>query len=141
MKLKEKVKQWLLKDELERFKEYEYLCRNAHSELEEATAKYQLSDIRLQKSTVVVNEGVKLNEQLKEIITPILDTGVDYGLYNDHSWAVVCVKGKPEYVKFMPLDSKDTRAIIDFLKHFDKRSRVIDSPLAFRNMVERRIID
>lgn len=140
MKLKEKIKQWLLKDELDKFKEYEDLCRNAYSELEKATAKYQLSDIRLQNSTEVVNEGIKLNKQLKEMVTPILDVGLDYGMYEDHSWAVVCVKGKPEYVKFMPLDSKDTRTIINFLKQFNKDSRIVDSPLAFRNMFGDRII-
>jgi len=47
----------------------------------------------------------------------------DYG----HSWAVICVEGKMNIVKFIDLDRKDAREIFDFLKHFEAGRHCIDA--------------
>ena len=44
-----------------------------------------------------------------------------------HSWAVVCVEGKINVVKFVSLKRADCRYIMDFLKQFDGSRRVVDS--------------
>lgn len=98
--IKQKLKKWLLEDELETIK---FLERE--------------------------------NERIQKLVTPLLDVGSDIGFYQDHSWAVICVKGKPEYVKFMSLDGKDTRNIIEFLRHYQQSNHVIDSPLSFRGII------
>jgi len=84
----------------------------------------------------------KLVEDCHKMMNSMIDVGVDVGFYSeDHSWAVVCIKGHPEYVKFLPLSHKDTCEVIEFLKRFRYSNRVIDSPFAFRDMVDHCIMD
>ena len=61
----------------------------------------------------------------------MMDVGADIHLYSDHSWAVVCIKGHPEYVSFMPLSSDDARSVIRFLQRFKYSNKVVDSPFGF----------
>ena len=110
-KLKNKLRNWLFKEELN---------------------KLNLIERELDQS-------LETNVQLQKLITPLLDVGTDIGFRDDHSWAVVCVKGKPEYVKFVSLEHKDTREIINFLKRYDKSNHVIDSPFAFRDMIRKEL--
>lgn len=53
----------------------------------------------------------------------------------------MCIKGHPEYVKFIPLSHRDAHEILEFLKHFKYSDRVIDSPFGFKNMINDHIID
>lgn len=135
MKLKDKIKQWLFKDELE-------TLRYLQNRVDDAKCDYIKARIMLEQANDSYNDAIKLTEEIKELVTPLLDVGTDIGMYDDHSWAVVCVKGKPEYVKFIPLDHKDTREVIDFLKRYRRSNHVVDSPLAFKDMIRReRILD
>lgn len=115
-----KLRNWLFKDELKQFEE---------AKMEFAMAKEAYSDAQ------------KLATDSHKLVNSLMDVGVDIELYpNDYSWAVVCIKGRPEYVKFIPLNHKDTRDIMIFLKHFEYSNRVVDSPFAFKNMIENRVI-
>ena len=77
-----------------------------------------------------------------KLINSMIDVGTDVGFCSDdHSWAVVCIKGHPEYVSFIPLSHKDARDVLDFLKRFRYSGRVVDSPFAFRNMVDHCIME
>ena len=79
-------------------------------------------------------------EECRRLLTQFVDVGVDVSFHSDdHSWAVICIAGKPEYVKFMPLAHKDAKGVLDFLKQFQYSRQVIDSPFAFREMVRDRI--
>jgi len=44
------------------------------------------------------------------------------------SWAVVCIEGKINIVKFVDLDRNNAREILDFLKHFEAGRHCIDTP-------------
>ena len=115
-----KLRTWLFKDELKQFEE---------AKMEFAMAKEAYSDAQ------------KLATDSHKLVNSLMDVGIDIELYpNDYSWAVVCIKGRPEYVKFIPLNHKDARDIMIFLKHFEYSSRVVDSPFAFKNMIENRVI-
>jgi len=46
----------------------------------------------------------------------------------EHSWAVICIEGKINIVKFIELDRKDGREILNFLKHFEAGRHCIDTP-------------
>lgn len=111
-----KLMTWLFKDELKQFEE---------AKMEFAMAKEAYSDAQ------------KLATDSHKLVNSLMDVGVDIELCpDDHSWAVVCIKGHPEYVKFIPLNHKDARDIMIFLKHFEYSNRVVDSPFAFRDMVD-----
>ena len=80
-------------------------------------------------------------EECRKLVTQLLDIGVDVGFHTeDHSWAVICIAGKHEYVKFLPLNYRDAKDVLHFLKQFEYSKHVIDSPIAFRNMLKDRVL-
>ena len=126
IKIKEKIKEWLLSSEMLRIKQLE-------KQIEESTNRLRLASIQLGNSEKEI-------EECRRLLTQFVDMGVDVGFRSDdHSWAVICIAGKPEYVKFMPLAHKDAKCVLDFLKQFQYSRQVVDSPFAFREMVRDRI--
>ena len=47
---------------------------------------------------------------------------------SEHSWAVICVEGKINIVKFVDLNRNDSRYVLDFLKQFEAGRHCIDTP-------------
>lgn len=127
IKIKEKIKEWLFSSEILRIKQLE-------NQIEEFTNRLRLASIQLGNSEKEI-------EECRRLLTQFVDMGVDVGFHpDDHSWAVICIAGNPEYVKFMPLAHKDAKYVLDFLKQFQYSRQVIDSPFAFREMVRDRIL-
>jgi hypothetical protein len=58
----------------------------------------------------------------------LIHVGMDFHFKGTGSWAVICVEGKPEYVNFVKLDTKDVREISQFLSHFDRNNVSLDLP-------------
>ena len=135
--LKEKARKWLFKEELDKLVDLE----NKYREMVDLSRKnyglcetaHKLSAESITRCNAATNEL----EDCRKLINSIVDVGVDVGYHSDdHSWAVVCVAGKPEYVKFVPLTGQDARGILDYLKHFEYSNKIIDSPFAFKDMVK-----
>ena len=139
IKIKEKIKEWLFSDEIQRINQLEkhaeiQRINQLEKQIEESTNRLRLASIQLDNSK-------KETEECRRLLTQFIDMGIDVGFSSDdHSWAVICIAGKPEYVKFMPLTHKDARCVLDFLKRFQYSRQVIDSPFAFREMVKDRIL-
>ena len=135
IKIREKIKNWLFKEEILEFKK----AQNNYNALHNA---FTYANVELKKSQDVYSQSYKLVDECHKLINSIIDVGTDIGFRdNDHSWAVICIKGHPEYVKFIPLTHKDARDVIEFLKHFKYSNKVIDSPFAFKEMVKDNILD
>lgn len=118
--LKEKIKQWLIKEVL----------KEEIQKLNQAQACYN-------RASCLCEESLENNREMQKMFNEITDVAVDVGFTNkEHSWAVVCIAGRPEYVKFIPLSGTDARTVIDFLKHFQYSKRIVDSPLGFRHMMD-----
>ena len=121
-RLREKLRNWLFTEELsklesaeEKYKEAEDLCKRATGYFKAAKEEYAW--------------GIQLTDECQKMMNSMVDVGIDVGFHSDdHSWAVVCIKGHPEYVKFAPLLHNDARDILDFLKRFEYSNRVVDSP-------------
>ena len=129
-KIREKLKQWLFAEELSKFE-------TAEQNYKEAEDLYSRSAGYLNAAKDEYTWSLKMVDDCHKLINSMMDVGTDVGFYSDdHSWAVVCIKGHPEYVKFIPLSNKDARGVLDFLKHFKYSDRVVDSPFAFRDMVD-----
>lgn len=126
MKFKNKIKEWLFKEEIQRINRMEQSLANEEN--------------RMRCAAIQLNNAEKEIEECRKLITQFVDVGVDVGFYSDdHSWAVVCISGHPEYVKFLPLNNRDARDVLKFLKQFEYSKQIIDSPFAFRQMVKDRI--
>ena len=69
------------------------------------------------------------------------DIGTDVGFRNvDHSWAVICIHGNVDYVRFVDMSHSDVMTIARFLKTFEYSNRVTDSPLGNKKIFEDMII-
>lgn len=130
MKLKEKIKNWLFKEEL--------------NDIKETKEKYEELFKVIDKAYVIAGQAREMHDKSHSLLsdchkfmTSICDVGTDVGLHsNDHSWAVICVHGKMDYVKFVDMSQADIRSIANFLKHFEYSNRVTDSPLGYKNIFE-----
>ena len=69
-----------------------------------------------------------------DLVQQCINVGVDVHMKSE-SWAVVCLKGVPDYVKIMPLDSKSAFEIKKFLKSFPE-ARVDSSQAYYRFLKE-----
>jgi hypothetical protein len=68
-------------------------------------------------------------DAIHRTVENVVHIGTDvYQSNQGHSWAVVCVEGKMNLVKFVPLDRRDARDILDFLKRFEAGRHCIDTP-------------
>lgn len=127
MKLKDKIKEWLFKEEIQRISRMEQSLVNEEN--------------RMKCAAIQLNNAEKEIEECRKLLTQFVDIGVDVGFHSEeHSWAVICIEGHPEYVKFLPLSNRDARDVLNFLKRFQYSKHIIDSPIAFRYMVEDRIL-
>lgn len=133
--LKEKIKKWLFKDELEIINKVVAM----ELEVEQAVERLRMATNIAYESKTIAQDSYDTNLQIQKLVTPLFDIGTDVGFRDDHSWAVVCIKGKPEYVKFVPLEHRDAKEVMDFLKHYQRSNHIVDSPLAFRAMLDRNL--
>lgn len=124
MKLKDKIRNklrtWLFETELK--------------DLQKAT-------IQMQMARNQYSDAYRLANDCHQLMNSMMDVGTDIHLHSDHSWAVVCIKGHPEYVKFIPLSHRDAHEVLEFLKCFRYSNRVIDSPFGFRDMINDHIMN
>lgn len=127
MRLKDKIKELLFKEEIQRINKMEQ------------SLTYEENRIRC--AAIQLNNAEKEIEECRRLLTQFIDIGVDVGFHTEeHSWAVICIAGHPEYVKFLPLTHRDARSVLDFLKQFQYSRQVIDSPIAFKSMVKDRLL-
>ena len=80
-----------------------------------------------------INKNVSNNtyaiDTLHTTIENVVHIGTDVRQYDgSHSWAVVCIEGKMNIVKFVDLNGKYARDILNFLKQFEGGRHCIDTP-------------
>lgn len=129
-KIRDKLRLWLLEDDL-------FQVEAAKKSYNDAVEKCEYANRQLADAAITYKNSHKLVDDCHQLMNSMVDVGTDVGFYSDdHSWAVVCIKGHPEYVKFIPLSHRDAHEVLEFLKHFKYSDRVIDSPFAFKDMVD-----
>lgn len=94
--------------------------------------------MKLEDDRVVLYEAVGayrnaygLVKDAGDLVSKCVDVGVDVNM-RDYSWAVVCIKGKPEYVRFMRLSGESVHEVMRFLKMFEESHPVVDAHPVFR---------
>ena len=123
MNLKEKLKNWLFKEELNDIKETKSIYQELLNSIDRAYSA-------LRKAQDAHDKSHALLADCHKFMNSVCDVGTDIG-YNgvDHSWAVICVHGKRDYVKFVDMSQRDIIEIASFLKKFEYSNRVTDSPI------------
>ena len=135
MKLREKLRNWLFKDELS-------ALNDAISKYEEACKEHRKANVTAKIAKADLDAAQKDIAYSKKLINQLIDVGVDVGFESDdHSWAVICIKGHPEYVKFMPLARQDVYHVMQFLKQLQYSNRIVDSPFRYRELIKDYILE
>ncbi len=135
MKLKEKLKNWLFADEIKRINIIERT-------IDDSVHRFRMASVQLGDAENQLHSAEKEVEECRRLITQLVDIGVDVGFHSeDHSRAVICIEGHPEYVKFLPLNHGDARDVLRFLKQFEYSKRIVDSPIAFKSILKNRFLE
>lgn len=85
----------------------------------------------IEKKVAYNSQDLKYINSKQQRLEGLLNIGVDISNYNEENWAVVCLKGKPEYIKFFQFNKRDTRYFLSYLKHFEKANITIDAPVFY----------
>lgn len=117
-KLRVKVIDWLKLDRIDELTE-----RIHKDELSYSKFVYDMEKDLDEKG----NQIEALNRTLQSVVSLGADVVRNEYKHNG-SWAVVCIEGKHNIVKFINLYGADYRYILDFLKQFECSRRVIDAP-------------
>lgn len=131
--IKQKIKNWLLSDELGDIQKLK-------GQYEHIIEMYKHSEARLVEAHKEHMKSRDIIVDCHKYMNSICDVGTDVGLYNDHSWAVVCIHGKVDYVRFIDMRQEDVMTIVKFLKSFEYSNRITDSPLGYKHLIEDMII-
>ena len=133
-KLKEKIRIWLLEilqPDIDALK----------NEIDESTTELRFAKNNCNEAARQCQISTKQNEEMKKMYNQITDVAVDVGFHDsEHSWAVVCIAGRPEYVQFIPLSRADARTVMNFLRQFQYSQLIVDSPLRFKDELQRYFI-
>ena len=111
------------------------------NEINESTTELRFAKNNCNEAALQCQISIQQNEEMKKMYNRITDVAVDVGFHDvEHSWAVVCVEGRPEYVKFIPLSGADARTVMNFLRQFQYSPPIVDSPLRFKDKLQRYFI-
>lgn len=133
-KLKEKIRKWLLEilqPDIDALK----------NEIDESNTTLKIAQSNCNDAAHQCQISTQQNEEMKKMYNQITDVAVDVGFHDsERSWAVVCIAGRPEYVKFIPLSGADARTVMNFLRQFQYSRLIVDSPLRFKDGLQRYFI-
>lgn len=84
----------------------------------------------LQEQLADANEKI---DALHKTVSSVVSIGADVTTPYDNrgSWAVICIEGNYNIVKFVDLRGQYGRDILQFLKQFETGRYVIDAPMGF----------
>ena len=74
-----------------------------------------------------IKHGLNWDKERIEFLEGFMKAGVDVNM-KEPSWAVVCIKGRPEYVQFVQLSPNNAKEVKAFLQHFNRKNAVVDNP-------------
>lgn len=124
--IREKLIKFLSIDEMKQhnYDEFKRLTNLMQREEQERKMSFKYIDNQLGKAQKDI-------ETLHETIRNVVSVGADIrpsNLRNERSWAVVCIEGNFNVVKFVDLHSADYQEILRYLKRFEGSRMCIDTP-------------
>lgn len=90
----------------------------------------------------IINRHDEKIHALHDTLSSVVSIGSDIAYHsNGTSWAVVCIEGSYNVVKFIDLNGTDAREILNFLKHFEAGRYVHDAPPMMKHMAKEWFVD
>ena len=125
--LRNKLKGFFEVDKLE--SDYKKLSNNYKKLNEDFESYKRINNYNIEKLNKDIFNNTSAINTLHTTIESVVHIGTDVRPYNGgHSWAVVCIEGKMNIVKFVDLNNKYIRDILNFLKQFEAGRHCIDTP-------------
>lgn len=88
-----------------------------------------VNEVTIKRHSDNINYNAQAIDSLHRTIENVIHIGTDiHENHHGRSWAVICIEGKLNIVKFVDLDRKDAREILNFLKHFEGGRHCVDAP-------------
>lgn len=106
-----------------------HIKNNIESFGEQASTIYRVNTITRNDLTKQIQHFQESVNVLHNTVENVIHIGTDVRMdgYN-HSWAVICIEGKMNIVKFVDLGDRDARCVLDFLKRFEGGRHCVDTP-------------
>jgi hypothetical protein len=141
-----KIKKWLFKDIIDKYEvKINYLKNTLNEHIkftdnlsESINSQDKLLSAQHQQIRVLCNdfkEAKRSYISARNLLNSHLEIGVDIHPRSKTSWAVICLDGKPEYVKFIALNNRDIRDIAMFLKQYQGSHNIVDSPFGYSGLI------
>lgn len=152
-KIKFKLKQWLLSDELRilndliiehnvlrnkinnqennlvdlnnTFFNYQNNISKDFESLKQFNSKQLINNTNIKSDISHIQDSINV---LHNTIKNIVHIGTDINTNPYRSWAVICIEGNMNIVKFVDLNRNDARDVMNFLKQFEAGRHCIDAP-------------
>lgn len=125
IKIRQKLRDWLFREEIGDL-------NNAKEVLHKTERLMDLYNEKLTLSIDNACQSQKLADDTRKLVNSICEVGADINLRTrEDSWAVVCIHGKMDYVKFIPMRQDNIREISHFLKQFEYSNRTLDTPMKY----------
>jgi len=133
MKLKEWIRnkfvQFIMLDKVEE----DLLAEISRLDRNDNTLKSVIESIKsdLSKTNKTVSDNGEDINILHNTIKSVVSVGADVypnEMNRDRSWAVICIEGNYNIVKFIDMHGTDYRYILNFLKQFEGSRMVVDAP-------------
>ena len=143
-KIKEKLRSWLFKEEIVEIEKIKDNINAVAVSVDAIQSTYDECLRRIEQGYIKIRDAADLHdkshtllEDCRKFMNSICDVSTDVGFKSsEHSWAIICVHGKMDYVKFIDMSHRDIMEISHFLKRFEYSNRVTDSPLGYKHMFE-----
>jgi len=125
-KIKESIKKWLgienYSQEIALIHSVNELQDRKIKELNGVIVTSERADQLHRAAQYTINQVEKLKEYFQ--------LGADVHMSPGDSWAVFCIGGKTEYVRFVRLNASEIRGLMEFIKHFpaSREDKFIDLP-------------
>lgn len=137
VKIRNKLIEFIQQDKLERYL-HEYINRSIKTvkDDQKTTSKdlYKRID-ELSQSLTRLGNNVDGNQEdiniLHNTIKSVVSVGADVypnEMNRDRSWAVICIEGNYNIVKFIDMRGADYQNIMRYLKQFEGSRMVVDAP-------------
>ena len=130
-----KVKEWI-RTKLTQFLLIDEAYEHTLSEINKLDKKNDETIEKLYSETRYLGNSIsKVSKDcniVKTTLRNVVSVGADIQRGNDNrSWAVVCIEGNYNVVKFYDLYGQDFKTMLDFLKQFEGSRMCIDAPRDF----------
>lgn len=127
-KIRTKLIQFLLIDSMEQHLLEEIKRLETESDKLCKSLLFTKQAIERDKNAIRANQ--KDIEVLQNTIQNVVSVGADVvPCSNGRSWAVICIEGNCNVVKFIDLYGADYHYILEFLKQFEGSRMVVDAPM------------